>query len=95
MFGNMALTTAALFTGAAFYINIAEHAARSILSESAFLTQCKPSYNRGLLMQSSLAITGFLLGASAWWIEGSLLFLVGALLMIANWPWTLFGYLAG
>lgn len=44
-------------------------------------------------MQSSLAIIGFLLGAVAWWIEGRLLFLVGALLMIANWPWTLFGIL--
>jgi hypothetical protein len=93
MFGNLALTSAALFTGAAFYINIAEHPARTILSDSAFLTQWKPSYSRGLVMQSSLAIIGFLLGTAAWWIEGRVLFLVGALLMIANWPWTLLGIL--
>ena len=26
----------------------------------------------------------------AWWQSGRLAFLIGALLMLANWPWTLF-----
>ena len=42
-------------------------------------------------MQLTLVIVGFLLGFFAWWISGRLLFLFGALFMLANWPWTLFG----
>jgi len=41
-------------------------------------------------MQATLAIVGFLLGALAWWQTGRVAFLIGALLMLANWPWTLF-----
>jgi len=42
-------------------------------------------------MQASLAILGFLCGAAAWWQTGRPAFLVGALLLLANWPYTLFG----
>jgi hypothetical protein len=42
-------------------------------------------------MQSTLAIIGFVLGAAAWWLSGILAFLLGAVLMLTNWPWTLFG----
>jgi hypothetical protein len=89
--GNLALVSAALFTGAAFYINFAEHPARMGLDNQPLLAQWKPSYKRGLLMQLTLVIVGFLLGSFAWWISGRLLFLFGALFMLANWPWTLFG----
>jgi uncharacterized membrane protein len=41
------------------------------------------------MMQAPLAIVGFMLGAAAWWQAGGLVFLIGALLMLANWPWTL------
>lgn len=91
LIGNLALVSAALFTGAAFYINVAEHPARMGLEDRPLLAQWKPSYKRGLAMQSALAIIGFLLGLAAWWIAGRLAFLLGALLMIANWPWTLLG----
>ena len=40
-------------------------------------------------MQSTLAMLGFVLGAAAWWVSGILAFLLGAVLMLANWPWTL------
>jgi uncharacterized membrane protein len=45
------------------------------------------------VMQASLAIVGFLLGLLAWGMTGTAAFLVGALLMVANWPWTLLGVL--
>lgn len=87
--GQIAIAVAALFAGAAFYINVAEHPARMTLPAKAALAQWRPGYKRGFSMQASLAIAGFIFGAAAWWISGGWLWLTGALLMIANWPYTL------
>src|SRR5258708_13888703 len=89
--GQLALTTAALFTGAAFYINFAEQPARLTLDDRSQLAQWKPAYARGYLMQATLAICGFILGLAAAWQTGKTAFVVGGLLMIANWPWTPIG----
>ena len=40
-------------------------------------------------MQAPLAIIGFLLGLLAWWQTGLWTWLAGAIIMIANWPYTL------
>src|ERR1700690_3827338 len=61
------------------------------LDDRSLLAQWKPAYKRGYIMQSTLVIIGFVLGAAAWWLSGILAFLLGAVLMLANWPWTLFG----
>ena len=88
--GELALIVAALFTGAALYVNVAEQPARLALDDRALLARWKPSYKRGFAMQAPLALIGFLLGLAAWWLTGKLAFAIGALLMLANWPWTLF-----
>jgi hypothetical protein len=87
--GHLALAVAALFTGAALYVNFVEQPARLGLDDRALLAEWKPAYRRGAVMQASLALVGFLLGAIAWWQTDRLAFLVGALLMLAPWPWTL------
>jgi hypothetical protein len=91
--GHLALTAASVFTGAAFYINYAEQPARLGLDDRSLLAEWKPAYKRGYVMQASLAVIGFLLGVVAWWATNTLAFLVGALLIVANWPWTLLGIL--
>ena len=92
----LALLSAGLFTGAALYITFVEHPARLPLEDAALLKQWKPAYARGTLMQAPLALIGFALGVSAWWLdpERDPLFLAGAVAMLANWPWTSFVMLA-
>jgi hypothetical protein len=91
VFGLLALIAAAFFTGVAFYVNIAEQPARLLLDDRALLLEWKPSYKRGAAMQAPLALLGCLFGAIAWWQTSHPGFLVGAVAIIAPWPWTLIG----
>src|SRR5258708_14561416 len=88
-FGLLALIAAAIFTGTALYVNAAEQPARLVLDDRALLAEWKPSYKRGAAMQASLALVGCLLGLIAWWQTSQAGFLIGAIAMIAPWPWTL------
>jgi hypothetical protein len=88
-FGLLALIASAIFAGAAFYVNFAEQPARLTLDYSALLTEWKPSYKRGATMQAPLALIGFFLGLLAWWHMSHPGFLLGAVAIIAPWPWTL------
>lgn len=87
--GQLALIAAALFTGAALYVSACEQPARLHLDDGALLTEWKPAYKLGTMMQAPLAVVAALLGVIAWWHTGEWRWLLGGTMILLNWPYTL------
>ena len=89
MIGQLALICAAVFFGAAVFVNVAEQPARLALDDRAMLLEWQRSYNRAAPMQAGLAAVSALLGFIAAWQTRDWRWAVGALVILANWPYTL------
>jgi hypothetical protein len=87
----IATFSAAMFAGAALYINIAEHPARMTLETRFAAAQWAPSYRRATWMQAPLALLSLLAGLGAWLLGGGFGWAIAAVLIGAVIPFTFIG----
>ena len=85
----LATLAAGLFPGAALYVTVVEHPARVSCGSAVAVTEFRPSYERGPIMQASLALIGALAAMVRWGLGGQLGWLLGGLLLGAVVPFTL------
>jgi hypothetical protein len=82
---------AALFAGAAIYINVVEHPSRMGLETRIAAAQWAPSYKRATWLQAPLALVSFLTGVTAWLLGAGIGWLVAALFIGSVVPFTFIG----
>jgi Domain of unknown function (DUF1772) len=87
----IATFAAAIFAGAALYINVAEHPARMALDTKSAAAQWAPSYRRAAWMQAPLALLSLVAGLGTWLLGGGLGWAIAALLIGAVIPFTFIG----
>ena len=83
-----AVFAAAMFTGAAVYINLVEHPARLECGTEIAARQWAPSYRRATIMQVSLAVIAMAAGVACWLRTDNVLWLAGAALIFSVIPFT-------
>jgi uncharacterized membrane protein (DUF485 family) len=91
LIGPLALVASAGFAFAGLYITVAEQPARLALDDNkALLAQWQPSFNRGKMMQPTLALLSASLGFLEWRRTQTWQFAAGASLMLSVIPYTYF-----
>ena len=89
IFSLVAVLAAALFAGAALYINVADQPARLTLDTRSAAEQWAPSYQRATWMQAPLALLSLLCGVGVWLMTGNAGWLIAAVLIGLVIPFTL------
>jgi hypothetical protein len=85
----IAILASTLFTGAAVYITAVEHPARLSCGTDVALAEWAPSYKRATIMQVPLALAAGVFGIVRSVQDGGLLWVLGAVLILAVIPFTL------
>ncbi len=84
----IATFAAAVFAGAALYVNVAEHPARMMLDTRYAVAQWAPSYRRATRMQAPLALMSLVAGLGSWLLGGGVGWAIAGLLIGAVVPFT-------
>jgi hypothetical protein len=90
----VAVLAAALFAGAALYINVAEQPARLTLDTRSAAAQWAPSYMRATWMQAPLALVSLVCGFAVWLMSGGTGWLIAAVLIGLVVPFTFVGIMS-
>jgi hypothetical protein len=85
----LATGAAGLFAGAALYVTLVEHPARTGCGPMLAVAQFRKSYPRGAALQAPLAIVGGLSAAGAWLAGAGAGWLLAGLLLGVLVPFTL------
>jgi anthrone oxygenase-like protein len=88
--GLLALVFAAAFSGSALYLNVVEQPARLGLDASALLSEWRISDRRGFVLLATLALIAAILALAAYFETHDVRWLIGALIVMASWPYTYF-----
>jgi len=79
----------AFFAGAALYVSLVEHPARMSCGAAIALTEFRPSYKRGAVMQVILALIGVGGSIGAYFLGRGISTLVAGVILATVIPWTL------
>jgi hypothetical protein len=88
--GLLALVFSSAFAGAALYVNLVEQPARLTLDDSSMMREWAPSDRRGFALLGGLALLAAIAGLVAFGQGGDIRWLIGALIVLASWPYTYF-----
>ena len=87
----VASVSAAIFAGAALYMNVVEHPARMTLDTTSAASEWAPSNGRATWMQAPLALISLPAGLACWWLGAGSGWAIGAVLIGAVVPFTFIG----
>ena len=85
----VATLASGIYAGAAVYVSFVEQPARLSCGVELAVTEWRPSYKRGTVMQAPLAVIGALAALISWWLDRDLCWLLGGLLLLLIIPFTL------
>jgi hypothetical protein len=88
--GLLALVFASAFAGAALYLNLVEQPARLALDDASMIREWAPSDRRGFALLGGLAVLAALSALTAFAQGSDVRWLIGALIVLASWPYTFF-----
>jgi hypothetical protein len=88
--GLLAFATACAFVGAALYINIVEQPARLALDARAIVREWMTGNRRGFVMLAVMAVVSALSGYADWVRTADVRWLLGAVVILASWPYAYF-----
>jgi len=85
----VAVLTCGLFTGAAVYVSLVEHPARTECGVEIAAAEFPPSYRRASIMQATLAAVGLISSIAAWLAGVTFWWVVAGVLLGSVIPFTL------